>query len=105
VGNFNPQASKEARALVEFAEGLRMGENPESGKWLANHGANQWGNKVDKDSLNNRIKWVEDNTDKIMESAKRPLDYDWWLDADEPWLFLAFCFEWADYKRDGVNVR
>lgn len=99
-GPLNPQKDKIARALLEFAEGRRMGENEHARKWLAIHGANCWG--LDKESIDERCKWVDDNKQWIIDSAMHPLDCLWWLDADDPWMFLAFCFEWADYLRDGA---
>lgn len=102
-GVLNPQSTKEGRALLEFAEGRRMGEHPDAGKWLAIHGANCWGNSIDKASISDRVEWIRDNTDLILQAASAPLDFHWWLEADEPWLFLAFCFEWAGYTRDGAD--
>ena len=97
----NPQGVEYARALLQFAKGERMGNNPESSKWLAIHGANQYGE--DKLSLEERVKWVEDNEEFILESALNPLSHDFWKSADKPFCFLGFCFEWLGYKTDGDN--
>ena len=45
----NPQGVEFSRALLEFSEGKKMGLNPQSGRWLAIHVANQYG--MDKLSL------------------------------------------------------
>lgn len=103
-GPLNPQGTKHALALLEFAEGRRMGEHPDSARWLKIHGANCYGE--DKESIADRIAWTEKNTSAIVDVARDPFDshnWKWWTKADEPWLFLAFCFEWADYQERGEN--
>jgi len=97
----NPQGVEHARALLEFSKGERMGNNPESAKWLAIHGANQYGE--DKCSLEDRVDWVNKNEQFILESAANPLNSDFWKSADKPFCFLAFCFEWKGYKENGAN--
>jgi DNA-directed RNA polymerase len=88
----NPQADDSGRALLEFANGARLGD--EGAFWLAVHGANCFG--VDKVSFDDRVKWVEDNQDAILESALKPTEgVRWWAQAEDPYLFLAFCMEWA----------
>jgi len=97
----NPQGVEYARALLQFSKGERMGNNPESGRWLAIHGANQYGE--DKCSLEERVEWVKDNEKFILESASHPLEHDFWKSADKPFCFLAFCFEWKSFKEKGDN--
>ena len=50
-----------------------------------------------------RIEWVHSNTEWIEDCAKDPLGYTQWTKADEPWEFLAFCDEWARFKRQGFG--
>ena len=64
--------------------------------WLAVHGANCFGE--DKVSFDNRNGWVEENTDKIIQTATNPYEYKWWQDADSPWQFLAFVLNGKKYK-------
>ena len=97
----NPQGIEYSRALLEFSKGERMSNNADSARWLAIHGANQYGE--DKCSLDDRVKWVEDNQDYIIEAARNPLGNDFWKSADKPFCFLAFCFEWESYCRLGAN--
>ena len=67
------------------------------------HGANCFG--VDKVSFDNRVKWVEDNSDFINRVAEDPLsNRDFWASADKPWQFLAFCFEYSKYLIHGVDT-
>ena len=57
----------------------------------------------DKISFSERCQWVEKNHDKIIASASNPLDNRWWCGADDPFSFLAWCFEYKDYKEQGAN--
>ena len=53
----NPQGVEYARALLEFSEGKRMGDSPNSGKWLAIHTANvymAWINYLSQNVNNGR---------------------------------------------------
>lgn len=99
VPNFlNPQGPDYSRSLLLFQRGKPLG-NDEGPGWLAVHMANCFG--VDKVTFDERIAWVEENQDKILESARDPINYRWWCEADDPFLFLAGCFEWEGYIREG----
>ena len=93
-----PQGPEYSKALLTFAEGKPI-ETQEQEDWLAIHGANCAG--VDKVSFYDRIKFVRDNSDAIIQSAQNGLNCEFWQKMDEPWLFYAFCHEWAEYKRHG----
>jgi DNA-directed RNA polymerase len=98
----NPQGVEFSRALLEFSEGKKMGLNPQSGRWLAIHVANQYG--MDKLSLDQRELWTKENAGKIYACAKEPLDnIDFWGAADKPLSFLATAFEWAGYMDKGKD--
>jgi DNA-directed RNA polymerase len=56
-------------------------------------GANLWGN--DKVSHAEQVEWVKDHHSHIVDSAKHPLDYLWWTEADEQLQFLAWCMEYV----------
>jgi DNA-directed RNA polymerase len=95
----NPQGADFAKGLLLFAA-ARPINTPEAELWLAVHGANTWGN--DKVSLEERRQWVRRNESEILAIAADPLEHrEMWFGADKPWQFLAFCFEWAGYKREG----
>lgn len=96
----NPQGPDYVRALLLFSRGKPLG-NEDGPGWLAVHMANCFG--VDKVSFDDRIKWVEDNQENILNSAKDPFSFRWWCEADDPWLFLASCFEWEGFVRDGPD--
>ncbi len=98
-----PQGHDVAKGLLEFAQGKPLGDQ-QAADWLAIHGANLWG--YDKESLADRVKWVAENETRILKSAEAPLDCLWWTGADDGkkgWQFLAFCFEWARHKREGLD--
>lgn len=100
-----PQGCDYQKALLMFAEGKALGED--GAPWLAIHGANlmsedpETGQKVDKGTLQERIDWVVLNEHRILAAAADPDASEWWTKADSPWQFLAFCFEWAGFKREG----
>jgi DNA-directed RNA polymerase len=87
-----PQGPDECRALLEFAEGKPLGERGVF--WLGVHGANLFGN--DKVSLQARYEWaVSGFMHDAVACARDPLANRWWTEADKPWSFLAWCFDWA----------
>jgi DNA-directed RNA polymerase len=93
-----PQSDDTGKALLRFADGKPLGED--GAFWLAVHIANLFG--VDKVSFEDRVKWVEDNEQFIMESALTPCDtVGFWGNADSPFGALAACFEWMGYKLQG----
>jgi DNA-directed RNA polymerase len=87
----HPQGPDEARGLLTFAEGKPLGERGHF--WLGVHGANLFGN--DKVSLEERFNWALAHGSHAMRVAADPLSNQWWTEADKPWSFLAWCFEWA----------
>ena len=86
----NPQGDDVSKALLTFARGKALGDN--GAYWLAVHGANVYG---EKGTFDQRVDWVEKFTDGILESTLNPLDCEFWQQADKPYQFLAFCFEWS----------
>jgi len=100
TSELSPQADDYGKALLEFAEGKPLGET--GGYWLAVHIANLFGE--DKMSFDDRVTWVVNNTDALMDSAMNPLDgQQFWMDADDPWSALAACFEWTGFQIEGPD--
>lgn len=96
----NPQGNDVAKALLQLSKGKPLGET--GAAWLAVHGANSYGQ--DKVSFDERIQWVLDNQDAILDSAANPLDGErFWVNAENPWQFLAFCLEWMGYTMQGTE--
>ena len=95
----NYQGNDLAKSLLLFARGKPLKTNDDL-RSLAIHGANTYGE--DKRPLEDRAKWVEENEEAIIASAKDPHNhYEFWAKADEPYQFLAFCFEWEEFKASG----
>lgn len=102
ASGLNPQGTDLAKGLLQFAEGDPIHTNG-ARDWFLIHGANTFG--VDKVSFTERKKWVEDNEARIVEMAGAPLDHLWWTEADSPFCFLAWAFEFAQFRLDPVNFR
>lgn len=98
----NPQSDDVGKSLLEFSEGKPLGET--GAFWLAVHLANSYG--FDKASLEDRVEWVWEHEELILDAALNPLDgRRWWIGADKPFCFLAACFEWAGYKVEGDSFK
>ena len=95
----NPQGSDLSKGLLRFAQGKPIDKS--SIKWLKIHGANLWG--YDKESYEDRIKLVDERHIEIQSYAKNPLQNRGWMEADKPFQFLAFCFEYSDYLDNPEN--
>lgn len=98
----NPQGNDHAKALLTFAD--ERGKpilDAQGAGFLAIDGANRFG--FDKASLDDRIAWVQEREDAIRYTAENPLGDLWWAEADEPWRFLAWCFEYAAFLEQGYG--
>lgn len=98
-----PQGMELEKALLEFAKAVPI-DGPSAQLWLGIHGANCWGGdsdegKTDKLPLVRRLAWAQANTKKIVACAESPLTTTWWRQAGDPWLFLAFCFDWSGHTK------
>jgi len=95
------QGDDATKALLEFAEGKPLGET--GGYWLAVHLANCFAiDGTDKLPFDERVRWVRDNEEAILDSAFNPLDgARFWAQAENPWCALAACMEWAGFLVQG----
>ncbi len=98
----NPQGPDYAKALLTFDRAYAIEDGVAAG-WLMVSGANRYG--VDKCSLLHRIEWVEKHEEAILAVDADPWGaaYDFWTKADEPFQFLAWCFDYAAFKRHGYG--
>lgn len=94
----SPQGCDLAKALLMFGKGKKLG--PDGSAWLAVHGANLFGAKG---TLEERISWVYQNEKEILDAAHTPFNTSFWASASKPFQFLAFCFEWRGYLKDGED--
>lgn len=95
---FSPQGPDYIKALFGFAEGKPI-TTDEQAEYLAVTGPGHYG--FDKVSIAERVEWVKDHEDAIVRAATDPFEDMWWADADNPWQFLGWCFEWAGWLSDG----
>lgn len=101
--HLNPQSKGEIKALLEFGEGVPI-ENKYQLRWFKIHGANCYG--FDKESYDTRIAEIDKLTDSIKRVASDPIRYqDEWKSCDDPYRYLAWCFEYSDYLADPIGFR
>lgn len=106
-----PQGHDVARGLLLFGEAKPLGSQA-AVDWLCIHGANNLGKTaqgeaLDKASFEERIQWVLDHSDQIYAAAKFPAEFrSFWAgdNVDNPWQFLAFCFEWKKFCDSGRSL-
>lgn len=94
----SPQGTDYVKSLLQFSEGKRI-ETEEQYKFFCMQGANTFGHGLEKKTFSEKVQWVKDNHHAIIKTANNPYEQTGlWHEADEePWLFLAFCFEYRDY--------
>jgi DNA-directed RNA polymerase len=96
----HPQGGDVARSLLEFSVGKPLGT--EGARWLAIHLANLFG--IDKVNFADRIAWVDQHRQHIVDSARDPIDgLRFWTTAKKPWSALAACLEWAGFLAEGAS--
>lgn len=92
----SPQGDKFTKALLEFAVGKTI-EDIDAEMFFASHGANTFGE--DKLSMIDKHKLILSMEEEIGQCVDDPYNTESiWHKADDPWNFLAFCFEWYDYR-------
>ncbi|GFY86840.1 DNA/RNA polymerases superfamily protein [Actinidia rufa] len=96
--HLNHLGSDVCRGILEFAEGRPLGKF--GLHWLKIHVANLFAGGVDKLSHEGRIAFTENHLDDIFDSADRPLEGKrWWLNAEDPFQFLAACINLSEALR------
>ena len=88
----NPQGDDVSKGLLKFSEGKKLGNN--GLKWLKVHCANVFG--YDKESFENRVKWVDEKIDMFKDIINNPFNNQFWTEADKPIQFLAVVYEIAE---------
>jgi len=97
----HPQADDIGKALLEFGEAKELGDD--GWYWLRIHLANCIG--WDKDTLEDKIKKVEENHDDIIRWADDPFRYRGWSDCDSPYRALAAAVDYRNAVRSGDHRR
>lgn len=95
-----PQGTDLAKGLLHFARGKPITDD-KALRWLMIQGANTYG--YDKESYDKRVEWVKEHTSEIRQYAENPCTNRGWTEADKPFQFLAWCFEWNNYCSDPDN--
>lgn len=95
----SPQGQDYQKALLQFKHGDPL-DSAEAVEFFLLLGSTKFG--FDKGSIQERIEWVKQNHEIIMACADDPVMHsDWWhREADKPYQFLAWCFEYAEWKRN-----
>lgn len=94
----SPQGADWSKAFLMFDKGMAV-NNWDDARWLCIHGANLYGN--DKVTLDQRETWAWDNADEFKRVVDNPFDNLYWLDADKPFQFLAWCMDFVGLVRQG----
>lgn len=90
----NPQGTDLSKALLHFSNASLV-TSEEQVDWLRVHGANCYGK--DKLSFADRVQFIKDLEKEIISYANNPTTDLGWTEADSPFMFLAFCFEYEYY--------
>lgn len=94
----SPQGGDFSKGLLRFHTGKPLGKT--GVRWFLLHGAGKFG--YDKLSFDDRISAILGREQEILDTAADPMsNTDFWGNADKPWQFLAWCFEYAGYKQEG----
>ena len=84
-----------AKSLLLFSKGEKINKADKvSIDYLKIFGANCYGNGIDKKSYLDRVEWVNNNEDNILNFRNGILI----KEAESKILFIAFCFEYIKYK-------
>lgn len=91
----SPQGSDLQKALLRAGTGGPI-DTPAAQFWFKLAASSRFGN--DKLDLPDRIRWVDDNHDLFIAVAQDPVSNRQWTEADCPFQFLAWCFEYANWR-------
>lgn len=101
TAGLSPQGTDTGKGLLRFAVGKPIGDR--GFFWLKVHGANKYG--YDKCSYEDRVRWVDNQRDALLACADNPLSHrEVWAEADKPYQYLAFVFEYARIVRGGTGT-
>jgi len=102
VCSYNGMGPDEMKATLQFAKGKPLGER--GSMWLAVHLANVGDfDKISKRTYAERVAWVEENEDWILDCIENPFENRKWIDADKPLQFLAAAIEWKGFIEQGED--
>lgn len=88
-GTPNPQGSDISKAVLHLADKKPLGKR--GLYWLKVHIANSFG--YDKERLDRRAQWTDENWDAIQRALQAPHDYPEVWGTDAPWCMFAAAWE------------
>lgn len=89
----SPQSNDNGKSLIEFGHGKALG--PKGFFHLCTHGAGKYG--FDKASADEQYEFINSRREQWQAVVNDPIgNRKYWQDADSPYQFLAFCFEYCD---------
>lgn len=91
-----PQSDDLGRGLLEFARGKVIRDRT-AAEYFQGAGAGFFG--VNRVAQARRVEWARAHADRIAAAAADPLGYRWWLEAESPFQFLAWCIEHAAWSK------
>jgi DNA-directed RNA polymerase, mitochondrial len=91
----NYQSTELAKSLLLFSKGEKIFKDDKIAlDYLKIFGANCYGNGLNKESFADRINWINEHEEDILDFKNGKLINE----ADSKLLFIAFCFEYLNYK-------
>ena len=90
----NEQSNESARALLQFATGEPIGDGVD--KFMI-YGSQCYGSEMD--TTDERISELKAMAPEIMAIAEDPYTNTSWFNADKPFCWLAWCFEFKRYQK------
>ena len=109
VTGFSPQGPDYGKALLKSAEGAPLTEDTRRDLLISIATAGAF-NGVDKKDFFERLRWSEEytRTEEFKAMVEDPMTHRQWMEADEPFCFLALCEEYKavfiDESRSRVYV-
>lgn len=97
----HPQGDDLCKGVLRFAEGKPL-ETGDAIRWYQIHGANCFG--MDKLTFDERVAWVLMNTADIIKVGEDPIENQWWMNAAEPWQFLAWCLDFFKWYHEPEHL-
>lgn len=88
----SPQGNDLEKGVLRLKTGKGL-RDERGAYWFKVHGANKFG--LDKEALDDRAKWVDDNHSMLVRVGSDPGNNLEWTEADAPVQFLAWVIEYA----------
>lgn len=97
----NPQTSDSTKGLLRYGKSQRVTSKNDF-YFMFNCGANDFGH--DKAHPDFKRDWVLENIEKIADCGAEPIEnIEFWGNADKPFMFLNFCVEINEYRKNNYE--